>query len=230
MNNGRISRRAALLATGFMVFATPAFASLVVQNYMEADITVADACFVKVAGQDATTYGAPIDPDDPSAGFSADDTASTGDIIIVDGAELLEEKLTVRGMIGDRVTYTDVVRHQNNCKVSLTVRLVAGARPATAGWTDRSARIYVSDTTHVIGDPALLFADLGMPGSAASGWNGTPIVVDVGGAITTNTQTGPVVVDPGEEIYGAISVSAGVSALVSETGTVNWVAQATNTN
>jgi hypothetical protein len=216
MNKGRISRRGALVATAITVFATPAFASLVVQNFMEADISVAAACFVKVAGNDIGSYTA-VDADDPNAGF--DGTTNT---ITVDGAGLLEEKLTVRGMIGDRVTYTDVVRYQNNCNVPLDVTLVASAPTATGDWTDRSARIYLSSVT----------APTGNPGAPASGWDATPIVVDAGtGNIpVTNAQTGTVTVAPGAEIRGAISVSAGVNAVATGIGTVNWVAEAENSN
>lgn len=225
MNKGRISRRSALLASAFMVFATPAFASLVVQNYMQADITVADACFVKVAGDDIASYAATANPDDPLSTFSATLT----DTITVDGTDLLEEQLTIRGMRGDRVTYTDVVRYQNNCNVALDVTLVASTATATGDWADRSARIYISEASHAIGTPDATFT--GFPGAASSGWNATPIVVEDGGAIPAlNAQTGTVTVDPGDEIYGAISVAAGVAATTTGTGTVNWVAQAVNAN
>lgn len=215
MNKGRISRRAALVVTAITVFATPAFASLLVQNFMEADVTVADACFVKVAGADIAQY-TPTDADDPSAAFD-----STTNTITVDGADLLEEKLTVRGMVGDRVTYTDVVRYENNCDVPLDVTLVASTTTATGDWTDRSARIYISDVA----------VPTGRPGAATSGWNATPIVVDAdtGNIAATNAQTGTVTVAPGGEVRGAISVSAGVTASTAGIGTVNWVAEAVNT-
>lgn len=226
MNKGRISRRGALLAAAFMVFATPAFASLVVQNYMQADITVANACFVKVAGDDITSYAATANADDPLSTFSANPLSDT---ITVDGTDLLEEQLTIRGMKGDRVTYTDVVRYQNNCNVALDVTLVASTATATGDWADRSARIYISEASHVIGSADATFT--GFPGAASSGWNATPIVVEAGGAIPAlNAQTGTVTVDPNDEIYGAISVAAGVNATTTGTGTVNWVAQAVNAN
>lgn len=224
MNNGKkISRRGALIATGLTVFATPAFASLIVQNYMEADFTVAAACFVKIAGDDTTSYLG-TDANDPLATFSAGATNT----IQVDGANLLEEKLTIRGMRGDRVTYTDVVRYQNNCDVPLSISLVASTATATGDWTDRSARIYISDQTSPVGGTAT--KPSGAPGAPASGWNGTPIIVETNGNIpASNAQTGVVTVDPGEEVFGALTISAGIASTAG-TGTVNWVAQAANAN
>ena len=43
----KLSTKSALLVVAALVFATPAMASLVVQNFMQADITAADPCFFK---------------------------------------------------------------------------------------------------------------------------------------------------------------------------------------
>lgn len=224
MQKRKMSRRGALIATGLTVFATPAFASLIVQNYMEADFNVADACFVKIAGRDTLTYLG-TDLNDPLATF--DGVTNT---IQVDGANLIEEKLRIRGMKGDRVTYTDVVRYQNNCDIPLQVSLIASSATATGDWADRSARIYISDQASPVG-AAIPTKPSGAPGAPASGWNGTPIVVEVGGAIpASNAQTGTVVVAPGQEIFGALTLAAGTAATTTGVGTVNWVAQALNAN
>ena len=222
---GRISRRAMLIIVAMLVFATPAMASLVVQNFMEADITSADACFVKVAGDDFTSYtGSGVN--DPLASFSNDEAV---DLIQINGADLLEEKITVRGMRGDRVMYTDVVRYQNNCDISLEVRLVTDAATATGDWTDRSARIYLSALPAAIGtDPA----GLGQPGVAGEGWDINPILVeaDTGAIPAGNQTTGTVTLAPGQELRGAFVISAGVNAPNGAIGTINWVAEATNLN
>lgn len=222
---GRISRRAMLIIVGMLVFATPAMASLVVQNFMEADISSADACFVKVAGDDFTSYTG-AGATDPLASFSADETTDT---IEINGADLLEEKITIRGMRGDRVLYTDVVRYQNNCDISFDIRLVTDATTATGDWTDRSARIYLSALPAALGiDPV----GLGTPGVVGEGWDVTPILVEANtGAIPTGNQaTGFVTVAPGQEIRGAFVVAAGVNAPSNSNGTVNWVAEARNAN
>ena len=44
-----LSRQTALLIVAFCVFATPAMASLVVQNYMQADFSSAEPCFFKAS-------------------------------------------------------------------------------------------------------------------------------------------------------------------------------------
>ncbi len=225
---GKITRRMALVIVGLLVFATPAFASLVVQNYLQADIQVGEACFVKVGGQDAISYVG-TDPDDPLASFSDDPTDPVDpNTITVDGVNLLEERLTVRGMRGDRVTYTDVVRYQNNCEIPLEIQLIATAGNGTGDWSDRSARIYLSSTPVAVGGTPTL----GFPGTAGSGWDLTPIVVEAntGAILPGNSQTGTVLVGPGEEIRGAITVSAGVNSTTTGIGTVNWVAQAVNQN
>lgn len=225
---GKISRRAALAIVGIMVFATPAFASLIVQNFMQADIQVGEACFVKVAGDDPISYVGG-DADDPLASFSNDpNKAVDPDIIVVNGANLLEERLTVRGMRGDRVFYTDVVRYQNNCNIPLQIRLVTDAAAATGDWVDRSALVYLSSRPVAIGaEPSL-----GRPGTPNSGWDQTPIVVaaTTGAIEFTNSQTGSVTVAPGQELRGAIVVLAGVNSSSNGIGTINWLAEAINEN
>lgn len=221
---GRLTRRAAFSLVAVLVFATPAAASFVLQNLMEGEIASSDACFVKVAGADASSYPG-AGATDPLAGFSNDPATDT---VVFDGVELSQERVTVRGMRGDLVTYTDVVRFQNNCSVPLDVSLVADATSGTGDWIDRSARIYLSSSPVPIGG----VPTLGRPGSAGSGWDPTAIVIEANsGAIPiTNARTGAVTVDPGEELRGAVMVAAGINASNSSTGTVNWVVEAVNNN
>ncbi len=219
-----LSRQTALLIVAFCVFATPAMASLVVQNYMQADITAADPCFFKTAGDDTTSYTG-ADADDPLVAFDATQT------IQIDGSNLIEETISVRGMVGDRIVYTDVVRYQNRCDVTLDITLVADSSTGTGDWTDRSARIYLSTASDVIGaDDASEVAPAGLPGDvgAGSGWDANPIVIDAGGAIS-ETSTGTISLAPGRELRGAIVVSTGTGA-GSGVGSVNWQARATNSN
>lgn len=215
MKHKKHTRRGAMIMVATLMFATPAMASLVIQNFMEADVNVGDACFVKVAGDDDASYNG-TDANDPLATFA------TGGTVTVAGADLMEEKLTVRGMIGDRVMYTDVVRYQNNCDVPLDVTLIAEGAAATGAWTDRSAQIYISN----VASPS------GLPGEVASGWDSQPIIVvaDTGAFPATNDETGTVTVAPGSEVRGAVVVAAGTGSLATETGTVNWVATAVHNN
>ncbi len=220
----RLTNRTALVVVALLVFATPVMASLVVQNFMQADITAAAPCFFKVAGDDTTSYNGG-DADDPLVAFDATQTVN------VDGSNLIEETITVRGMTGDRIVYTDVVRYQNRCDVSLEVRLAADGSAGTGNWTDRSARIYLSTSSDVIGAAdASEVAPAGLPGDVgvSSGWDANPIVVNAGGTIS-QSSTGTVVVAPGRELRGAIVVSTGSSAS-GAIGSVNWQARATNSN
>ncbi len=222
---GRISKRVALATVALLVFATPAMASLVIQNQMQANITSAQACFEKTPGDDNASYtGATATS--PLGGFSNDPEADT---IVLDGVTMIEELLTVRGMRGDRVIYTDLVRFQNNCDIPLDVSLVADATTGTGDWIDRSARVYLSATPGAIGgvDPVL-----GRPGSAEGGWDPTPIIVEANsGAIPiTNARTGSVTLQPGQELRGAIAISAGINSADGSIGTLNWVAEAVHNN
>lgn len=220
----KLTNRGALLVVATLVFATPAMASLVVQNFMQAEITAADPCFFKAAGDDTVTYSG-NDSDDPFVAFDASQT------IQVDGSNLIQENIAVRGMTGDRVVYTDIVRYQNRCNVPLEITLVADAANGIGDWTDRSARIYLSTASDVIGaDDVDETPPAGLPGDigAGSGWDALPIVVDAGGNVSEST-TGTITLAPGRELRGAIVISTGTGA-GSGIGTINWQARATNSN
>ncbi|MEZ5342668.1 MAG: hypothetical protein R2706_14840 [Acidimicrobiales bacterium] len=198
------------------MFATPAMASLIVQNYMEADVSVADACFSKAPGRDPITYTG-SDADNPLAGFN-----DTNNTVQVSGANLLEEKLTIRGMRGDRVMYTDVVRYQNTCDVPLKVSLIADGTTATGDWDDRSAQIYIS----TVGAPGSLPGD-----PSSTDWDNQPIIVTANSAAISapNNRTGTVTIPAGGEVRGAVVIAAGVDA-TNGIGTVNWIATASHDN
>ncbi len=222
LRRGRITRRGALATAAVMTLATPAFASLVVQNYMEADVSVTDACFKKVAGDDATTY-AGTDANDPQVSF---DGATNQ--ITVDGAELIEEKLSVRGMQGDRVFYTDVVRYRNDCDIPLDIQLTAASVAEAGKWADKGARVYISSTPWdgTGAEPAY-----GVPGTTGALWDAQPITVAVGGNVSSDS-TGTVTVPAGQQIRGAIAIVADhdASTNAADTATLNWIATASHAN
>ncbi len=222
LRRGRMTRRGALATAAIMTLATPAFASLVIQNYMEADVSVGEACFNKVAGDDATSYTG-TDDNDPKVTFDGE-----GNVIPVDGADLIEEKLSVRGMQGDRVFYTDVVRYRNDCDVPLNIQLTAASVVDAGKWNDKGARVYISDTSwdRVGAEP-----DYGVPGTADGLWNDTPITISVDGTVTSDS-TGTVTVPAGQEIRGSIAIVADHDAgtAIADTATLNWIATATHAN
>ena len=201
----KFTRRSAAIVVALLMIGAPAGASVIIQNYMEADITAAPPCFVKSAGTDASG----------TALADFDDLTNTRPI---DGVDLLEEKIDVQGMIGDRVIYTDVVRYENNCLQPIDVVLVADA--ISGDWTNVSAEIWISN----VEAPTNVDPNIDVP---ADEWQDDNITVTAGAAAGPYTDsTGVVTVAPGDEIQGAFVVSSDV-AFVAGTATINWVAQAT---
>lgn len=205
--NTRITRPIALGIGAVLVFASPAMASLVVESFIEADIGVGAACLVETPGSDVENYTA-ADPDDPNATLDG-----TGNTIEIGGQDLAETQVSVRGMLGDRVMYTDLVRYENNCGVDMDVSLVSGNE--IGDWTGLGAEIHLSAVA----------APTTRPGGA--GWAGDPITVTSGGLLT-NAETGVVTIPAGESRVGAVVITAGVGADVTETNTINWTIQAVN--
>lgn len=201
------TRRTASVLVALMLVAAPAGASIIVQNYMEADITAAPPCFVKITGDDPTTSS--------QATFSADPLT---DITAVDGVDLLEEKITVTGMTGDRVIYTDVVRYQNNCLEAIDVMLTGTV--ASGDWTNVAAEIWISNVV-APGD-----IDPNLEVLPADDWQDDHITIPANSAGAIADATGVVTVPAGSEIRGAFIVSSDV-AFTGGTATANWVAQAT---
>ncbi len=215
MKKGRISRRTALAATAMTVFATPAFASVIIQSYMSADITVGNECLVTVAGADVNSYT--TSPDGPNVGLAAG---------VLTGARVSFERdsLTVRGMQGDRVIYNDVARLQNQCSVPLTVTLrMAGSQGS--GWTDRYAEVYLSSTAAAIGSTAAF----GYPTDSSGDWAANPLAVD-GAGVIANAATSPVTVNAGSELRIAALIEAGTGSSLTDTSTMSWEVTAINSN
>jgi len=208
----KATRRSAAVLVALMFVAAPAGASIIVQNYMEADIVAAPPCFVKTTG------------DDP-AGSTLSTFDATTNTIAVDGTNLLEEKITVTGMVGDRVIYTDVVHYENNCDEPINVSLTTV--DASGDWTGVAAELWISN----VAAPADIDPNLDAAG-AASDWNDTGIIVPAGTAAGPLVlSTGVVTVPAGGEVQGAyvISTDNSVTPTVPPTtiASLNWVAQAT---
>lgn len=201
----KFTRRSAAIVVALLMVAAPASASIIVQNFMEADITAAPPCFIKTEGSDAAN----------STQASFDDSSNT---IAVDGVDLLEEKISVTGMTGDRVIYTDVVHYENNCAEPIDVVLTTNA--VAGDWTNLAAEIWISNN----GAPAAIDPNLDGVGGD---WNDDYIIVPAGTAAGAFVDsTGTITVPAGGEVHGAFVVSSDV-AFTAGTATVNWVAQAT---
>ncbi len=202
----KFTRRSAAIIVALLMVAAPASASIIVQNFMEADITAAPPCFVKTTGDDAANS--------TQASFDA----TGANTIAVDGVDLLEEKISVNGMTGDRVIYTDVVRYENNCAEAINVVLTTNQ--VSGDWSELAAEIWISN----IAAPASVDPNLDV---AADNWNDDYIIVPAGTAAGAFVDsTGVITVAPGGEVQGAFVVSSDI-AFTAGTATVNWVAQAT---
>ena len=208
----RATGRVAVLVVAMLMLAVPALAAVITQNFLRADVSADAACFTKVPGADALAFNNPAL--DPYLEF--DNTAA-----VVDGASglsLLQERLTVEGYAGERITYTDYVHYENNCDTPLSIQLVAepdfNGDPAKDGsWADVQAKIYISVATN------------GTAGTDVSGadWDSSPIVVN---ATAVPGSTGTVTVLPGEYVQGAIVIDADVASAGSGPYTLRYTAQA----
>ena len=214
------------ICTAITVFiATPALASMLVENYMTAEVGAIAPCFSKVGGADVGAHGNAVVAFDGAATQNRD---ADGNVVVTGGVELLEEKVTVTGMVGDRVTYTDVVRYQNDCAqpidVQLTLQGVAG------NWEDRAIKVYLS--TQAATAPEL---DVTIPADVVAAdsvndpvyWDDSPLAVDAGAAaVLTNEETGVITLDTGEQLRGAVVISTGVGTAVADVASLDWTATA----
>lgn len=143
----RISNLAiALVTTVFLTVATPAYAAVLVQNFMQFDFVVDEPPITKVQGadadydgdaNDATGYlqvnlGGTIGNDDDTLG-----TPGSSEVL------LSHEEITFTCFQGDRTYYTDVIQLDNTTAsedwdVDLTVEADLAGNPATA-YTDGGA-------------------------------------------------------------------------------------------
>jgi len=203
----KVTRPVALGIGAALILASPAAASIVIESFIEADIGVGAACLVESPGTDVENYTA-ADGDDPNATLDG-----TGNTIEIGGQDLAETRVSVRGMLGDRVMYTDLVRYENNCGVDMAVSLVSGSE--VGDWTGLGAEVHLS----AVANPTT------RPGGA--GWAGDPITVTSGGLLT-NAQTGTVTIPAGESRVGAVVITAGVGADTAAVNTINWTIQAEN--
>lgn len=211
---GRVSKRMAAATAALAIFATPALASFVIQSYMRADVGVADNCLVTAPGSDVASYNTEFGP-------FADHEANP---MSPNRVTFEEDTLTVRGMRGDRVIYTDVARIRNECQVELRVSLNAAGSQGT-GWQYRYAEVYLSSATR----PFDTTEYLGYPGDGSANWAAGPISVDGTGLVSASSA--PVIVPAGQEVRVATVIEADMNPLAIEgTSTLSWEVTAINLN
>ncbi len=204
MTKRRITARVAAVLVAVLMITVPAAATVITENFMRGDVAGSAACFTTVAGPDA------------AATADADVDLTTTIISATTGVTLLQETITVSGYAGDRVTYTDVVRYQNNCDYDITLTLVAEDDPAggtalSGTWADKYAAVYLSTT-----------AGAGAPVGVAPDWSAT--FIEVSGAALTSVTAGPVTVTAGSEVQSAFVIET--DSGTATTGTLRYTAQA----
>jgi hypothetical protein len=193
--NRRRRRSLRLAVAGIAVLAaTPAAASVVMQNFARVDVDTAAACMVKVAGADSTAYSSAASL--PYVAFS--DTGS----ITANGANLINEKISITGLRGDRLLISDAMRIKNTCNYAINVQLTAEADAATptanpqiSSWPNVHMKVYVASSA----SPALPAAGKLLPFTSANGWDTSPITVSSAGSVTT-AQTGSIALAAGAEL------------------------------
>lgn len=210
----RVSRQFAITTAAIAIVATPAVASVVIQSYMRSDVTVGPNCLVSEAGTDTATYQT---EQGPFAGFATGDMATTR-------VTLEEDTLSVRGMRGDRVIYTDVARIRNECQVELTVNLRAEGSQGQ-GWQNRYAEVYLSSATRPLGTSEYF----GFPGDGSGNWTAAPLAIDGGGLVSPTSA--PVVLPAGQEARIATVIEAGSDPSVMEQVSIlSWEVTALHNN
>jgi hypothetical protein len=200
----RRKRSLRLAVAGIAVLAaTPAAASVVMQNFARVDVNTANACMVKVLGADSTAYNDVAKL--PYIAFA--DTAS----ISANGANLINEQISITGLKGDRLLVSDAMRVKNTCNYPISVQLTAEADAATptanpatsASWTGVHVKVFVASSA----SPALPAAGKALPFTALNGWDMTPIAVSAAGSVT-NAQTGSVTIAANAELQVGAFIDA----------------------
>lgn len=169
----RTARAAAAAAIALGVTAVPAAATIIMQNYVEADIQSVAACMNKVAGADASD----------GSGLVAFDTTNTQ--ATTDGVAVLNETFTIKALRGDHLISSDAGRIVNNCDYPITVSVKAEGQLGDAvkegDWTGLSARLYLGTAGGTANTDF----------SAAADWLSSPIHSN--GATLPDDYTGTVV-------------------------------------
>jgi hypothetical protein len=219
----RVSRRAAIATVALMSVAAPAAASVIIENFIKADITSSAACFTKVGGADHTAYNnggvAPAAP----ALYVNFDTAPT---LSAAGVNLINETVSLRGYAGDRTRFTDVIRYRNTCGFPLSVKLISEADPAAgaavSGVWDGGVSVFLSKVSDAI-NPAAPTSSVDLAGDSVN-WN-KQFAIDNTGAVTS-TGAVSVTLASGQELQGAFLVDLAASGAAA-TRTLRFTAQAT---
>lgn len=209
-SEGRFSKKWAIAALAMLLFATPAAAGIIVQNFLRADITINDACFSKTDGPDVASA---------SGQLTFDTTATVSDA--AGGVDLLQETATFEAYAGDRMLYTSAINFNNTCGHDLELTFISADDPAGGLAIDPA---FAPGTPWDNLDVHMYLPDPG--GAAVPGLTGTWIeMLSVVGGTPTNGTT-PVTLLDGATLTLAVIIDADAAGVDGTTGTLRWIAQA----
>ncbi len=211
---GRFTKGWAIAALAVMLFAVPAAAGIIVQNFLRADIEVNDACFSKTNGPDVAAA---------SGLMTFDTTATVADT--AGGVDLLQETATFQAYAGDRMLYTSAINFNNTCGHDLDLTFISAADPAGGAAIDTAAAFGNIDVRMYLPAPA-------PAGVAVPGLTGTWVeMLSVVNGTATNGTT-PVTLADGGTLTLAVIIDADaatpttVAPAAPFAGTLRWIAQA----
>lgn len=196
----RWSLRAGVVAA-LIVSALPASATVIVQNFMTVDVTRAAPCLAKINGFDT--------------GAVATNLLNT--TLSAQNVPLLNERVTLQGYRGDRLTITDSIRVSNTCGYGVNVFLRAEPGPATGStttsgnWSDLHMKVYLGKNLSVPADTTGLS---GTDFTVATDWDNDPILVNAtqsaaGSVLLGDAQTGTFLVPAGQSIQLGYVIDVG---------------------
>lgn len=238
------TRRVAYFVGAIALFiGAPVLASILVQNFMQGTVVVADPPITKLQGADADYDG---DGDDTTGYLQVDlgSTITNNDSGLgTDGGTdtlLSHEEITFTCFKGDRTYYTDVIQLDNttsgeNWNVTLTVEPDLAGDPAvedtfTAGdadiWVFASAIDSTGGAITEVPNPGLYGSLTQWQNAAAP--NGAIQMEVVGGVMSiAQAVTGPFSIPSTQQRQLGLVVDCGANMVDSETGTFRMTVSAT---
>jgi len=247
--NNKLHRRIAtmavsLCATLMLLMATPAYAAILVQNFMQFDLVVDDPPITKLQGADADYDG---DGDDDTGYLQVDlgETISNDDNTLgtpgSTATNLSHEEISFTCFAGDRTYYTDVIQLDNTTvaeswDVTLTVEAdLAGSAAVADTFTAGDADIWLFTSSADSSTAIATYPDPGNYGSngnwmdAASPNGAIQLEVVAGAMSTAQAVTGPFTIPSGEQRQLALVVDCGSNMVDGETGTFRLTVAASPT-
>ncbi len=221
-------KRSGLIALAVLAFtAAPVLAAVIVQNFVQSNVTVAEAPIVKEAGADDATTDfltinttATVVNNDDNDGVGAD-TAITN------------EQVDFTCFTGDRTYYTDALRLRNTTTEDWDVTLrvendIAGNPSVSGGAFGDNADIWL-----YVNNADAPVANIAVPnptsGALDAAWNGDYIQIESDGTVMSVTDgvIAPFTIPAGEERQVALVVDCGAAATTGTTGTFRFTVEAT---